>query len=66
LCSADFNTIGTASDNSLNRLPFIHSKFAYVETHNSPPCENLVASLPSIGIAAEKTLKLKLTFWKRH
>jgi len=54
LCSADFNTIGTASQNSLNLLAFIHFKFAYVETHNSPPCKNLVVSLCNIGIAVGK------------
>jgi len=62
LCPADFNTIGTASQDSLNLLAFIHFKFAYVETHNSPPCKNLVVSLRNIGIPIGKILKVKLTF----
>ena len=54
LCPADFNTTGTPTENSLNLLTFIHFKFAYVETHNSPPCKNLVASLRNIGIPIGK------------
>jgi len=55
LCPADFNTIGTASQNSLSLLAFIHFKFAYVETHNSPVCNNLAVSLRNTGIPIGKS-----------
>jgi hypothetical protein len=51
---ADFNATGTASQNTLNLLAFIHSKFTYVETHSIPPCNNVVASLCNIGIVMGK------------
>ena len=52
LCSANLDAISTASQNSLNLLAFTHPEFAYAETHNSPPCEDLVVSLCNIGKAA--------------
>src|SRR4030043_298460 len=62
LGTTDFDTISAASQYSLNPLTFIHFKFAYVETHNSPPCKYLIVSLHNIGIHTRKILKLKLTF----
>jgi len=52
--------------NALNLLAFVHFKFAYVETHNSPPCNNLAVSLRNIGIPIGEFLKVKLTFLKRE
>lgn len=62
LSTTDFNPAGAASQNSLNFLTFVHFKFGYIETHNSPPCKILVVSLRNIGIPIQKNLKLKLTF----
>jgi hypothetical protein len=56
LCPSDFDTIRTAAKDLLNSSAFIHFKFAYVETHNLPPCKNLIVSLRNIGIPIGKNL----------
>jgi hypothetical protein len=66
LCPADFDAACTATQYSLNSLTLIHPESTYVETHSSPPRNNLVVSLHIIGIQMGKMLKLKLTFLKRH
>ena len=56
LCPPDFDTICTAAKDLLNSSAFIHFKFAYVETHNLPPCKSLIVSLRNIGINIVKNL----------
>jgi hypothetical protein len=56
LGAVDFDAICAASQDSLNSLTLIHFELAYAETHNLPPCKNLVVSLHNIGIPVHKIL----------